>query len=192
MTRDTYGSFEELKRHEKMNIDYRIWVRDMGSPITIAAPHGGGIEPGTSLIAKAIAANRYNCYCFEGIKRRGNGHLHITSHLFDEPVALELLSRSRVVVAIHACTGTKGLVYIGGLDARLKDAVADALEGRGIRVSRVPRKFRGVNPGNICNRGATKKGVQLEITRDLRDDPEKMRIISGAARFVLDKLYGRN
>jgi len=185
MANDTYNCFAELKNHEEQNKDYKISISDVGSGITIIAPHGGKIEPGTSDIARKIATDRFNCYCFEGIKKRNNGCLHITSHNFDEPMAVKIISGSHIVVAIHACTGNERFVYLGGLDKVLKEVIADELESRGIIVAKGHGKFKGLNSDNICNRGATKKGVQLEITRGLRDDLKKRQLISEAAQAAL-------
>ena len=185
MAHDTYSCFAELKDHEALNKDYKLSISDVGSNVTIIAPHGGKIEPGTSDIAKKIATQRFNCYCFEGIKTEKNGRLHITSHNFDEPMAVQIISRSQIVVAIHACTGNERYVYLGGLDKRLKEVIADELVSRGITVPRGHGRFRGLNPDNICNRGADKKGVQLEITRGLRDDVKKRQLISEAVQAAL-------
>lgn len=189
MYNDIYSGFDELITHEEPGKDYTISIQDLGSPVTIIAPHGGKIEPGTSDLAKNIAINHYNYYCFDGIKNNNNGCLHITSHHFDEPSALKILSTSDVVVAIHACTGNAGLVHIGGLDKILKKMIADELEARAISVSKAHLRFRGLHLDNICNRGATRKGVQLEITRDLRDDPDKVDTISDAVRAALSQIH---
>jgi phage replication-related protein YjqB (UPF0714/DUF867 family) len=185
MAKDIYNSFKELENHQELNKDYKISIGNVGSQITIIAPHGGKIEPRTSDLAKIIAQTHYNFYCFEGIKKQNNGCLHITSHNFDEPNAVELVSRSNIVVAIHACTGNAGLVHIGGLDEQLKEVIANELESRGIRVSKKHPGFQGSNPYNICNRGTSGKGVQLEITRDLRDDLKKVHLIAEALQASL-------
>ncbi len=129
---DIYKNYGELKIHEEVNKAYRISMSDVGSKITIIAPHGGKIEPRTSDIAKHIATEKYNYYCFEGIKTEDNGCLHLTSHNFDEPNAVKLISDSDIVVAIHACTGNSGTVYLGGIDQILKNSIADELETKGI------------------------------------------------------------
>ena len=185
MAKDKYSSFDELQNHEAPDKDYQLYICDAGSRVTIIAPHGGKIEPRTSDLAKRIARENYNCYCFEGLKEKNNACLHITSHHFDEPEATKLLSKSGVVVAIHACTGTAGLVHIGGLDKELANLIARELEDRGIGASIDHPRFQGSNPDNICNRGATGKGVQLEITRDLRDDLETVKVIAQAVRAAL-------
>jgi len=185
MATDRYRSFKELQRHETLEKDYTLALQDAGSRVTIIAPHGGKIEPRTSDLAKRIAGDNYNYYCFEGIKDKDNACLHITSHRFDEPGGVDLVSKSRVVVAVHACTGTAGLVHIGGLDKELGRMIADELQGRAINVSYDHPRFQGANPDNICNRGSTGIGVQLEITRDLRDDLQKVATIARAVRAAL-------
>ena len=190
MANDIYDSFKELKIHQELNKDYQISISNVGSQITIIAPHGGKIEPRTSDLAKIIAQTHFNYYCFEGIKKQNNACLHITSHNFDEPSALELVSRSNLVVAIHACTGNAGLVHLGGLNEELKEVIANELKARGIRISKEHPGFQGSNPHNICNRGTSGKGVQLEITRDLRDDLKKVNLIAEAVQAGLMRYRG--
>ena len=185
MAQDRYSAFEELQRHETLDKDYTLALRNAGSRVTIMAPHGGKIEPRTSDLARRIAGENYNLYCFEGIKEKNNACLHITSHRFDEPGAVKLAAESEVVVAVHACTGTAGLVHIGGLNKNLGSMIAGELQAGGIGVSRDHPRFQGTNPANICNRGATGMGVQLEVTRDLRDDHQKVKAIARAVRAAL-------
>ena len=190
MAKDIYSSFNELKDLEELDRDYRIAIRDRMSPITVIAPHGGKIEPMTSYIADSIAGNKFNCYCFEGIKVRNNEILHITSHNFDEPQALNLIAQSKTVVTVHACTDKEALVYLGGLDAALIRAIAKGFRSAGIMGAKQNLNYRGVNPKNICNRGATGKGVQLEISRGLRDDLNKVHLLSDTVQMVLAESQG--
>ncbi|CAB1063532.1 hypothetical protein D1BOALGB6SA_8315 [Olavius sp. associated proteobacterium Delta 1] len=185
MVKDTYNNFNELKNTEKLNEDYKISIFDIGSPTTIIAPHGGKIEPKTSYIAAGIARDQFNYYCFEGIKPNHNRRLHITSHNFDEPQALKLLARSQTVVAVHACTEDKALVYPGGRDGKLMGAIVKELKAVGIAVANRNFKYPGVNPDNICNRGASGRGAQLEISRGLRDDINKVLMLCSAIHTTL-------
>ena len=185
MAKDTYNNFKELKIAEKLNEDYRISIFDVGSPITIIAPHGGKIEPKTSNIAAGIARDQYNYYCFEGMKPANNRSLHITSHNFDEPQALKLLARSQTVLAVHACTDRQAVVYPGGRDEELIGIIVKELKAVGISVANRNIKFKGVNPNNICNRGVSGRGAQLEISRGLRDDIHKVQILCSAVHTVL-------
>ncbi|WP_022665441.1 poly-gamma-glutamate hydrolase family protein [Desulfospira joergensenii] len=181
---DRYPDFAALAAHETLNRDYRIRVRDLGTGITIMAPHGGRIEPRTSLIAEKIAGDLFNLYCFEGIKETGNRDLHITSHRFDEPSALDLISRSEIIVTIHACKERQKIVYVGGRFKDLALRIETGLMDINIASSE-KESFPGTHPDNICNRGRGKKGVQLEISRGIRDDTKALAQVSKAVHSVL-------
>ena len=73
---DKYPNFAALEQHERSGIDYCIVIRREEPAFAIVAPHGGGIEPGTSEIADAIACQRWSFYNFEGLKRSGNSGSH--------------------------------------------------------------------------------------------------------------------
>jgi len=188
MAKDNYNNFEALNNFEKINTDYKISISDRGSATTIIAPHGGKIEPKTSYIAAGIARNQFNYYCFEGLKATNNRSLHITSHNFDEPQALQLLARSQTVVAVHACTDEKAVVYPGGRDEGLMEAIVKELKAAAISVADPNIKYPGINPANICNRGASGRGAQLEISRGLRDDNHKVRMLCRAIHTALTHL----
>ena len=168
--RDKYLSFEMLRRAERAD-HFRIDCRPRPSVVAIIAPHGGKIEPGTSTIAAAIAADDYCLYRFEGRKRRDNCGLHITSTHFDEPQCLTLISGCDHVVAVHGCEGPEKVVYVGGLDLCLRDAVQGRFDAVGIKTGiHDDPDLQGTNSKNICNRGRRERGVQLEITYGLRSD----------------------
>ena len=56
---DRYPNFEVLSLNETSGIDFRILARGARAGFAVIAPHGGGIEPGTSEIADAIAAEEF-------------------------------------------------------------------------------------------------------------------------------------
>jgi phage replication-related protein YjqB (UPF0714/DUF867 family) len=89
------------------------------------------------------------------------------------------------VVAIHACTDVKALVYPGGRDEKLIGAITKELGTAGIMVAKRHSKYQGLNPNNICNRGASGRGAQLEISRGLRDDIKKVYLLSDAIHTAL-------
>lgn len=167
---DRYCSFDELCRSECEGVGYQIRCRTGCTPYCVVAPHGGGIEPGTSEIADAIAGHEHGFYAFEGLKSRGNAVLHIPSISFDEPKALRLAKMNETVITIHGCQDEKPIVYIGGLDTLLIRKILDQLRLVDFEVSHQhPNpELQGVHPKNICNLSATGKGVQLEITVGLR------------------------
>lgn len=171
---DLYTSFAELSANERYGEDFAIELSDRGSAFLIIAPHGGWIEPGTTEVAKAIAGADLSYYSFSGLKPdRPHGHLHVTSERFDEPQALELIAKATYVVAIH---GMKDKpegddVWIGGRGTALKRAAFDTLTGLGFsaRIRRPGETLAGLTAENICNKGSSKGGLQLEISRSLRD-----------------------
>jgi phage replication-related protein YjqB (UPF0714/DUF867 family) len=168
---DTYHNFAELEQHEQAGIDYGVFVRREEPAFAIVAPHGGGIEPGTSEIADAVARQRWSFYAFEGLKPQGNRVLHITSTGFDEPMCLNLLRNTSRVVTIHGeeSDGEGEGVFVGGLDAGLGTSIGTQLTAAGFDVRTHPDpNLQGLDPENICNRGTAGAGVQLELSHAVR------------------------
>lgn len=166
--RDQYRGFAELANSERERHDYRRRLEDRGSGIVIVALHGGGIEPGTSEIAQALAGEEFSLYCFEGIRRGRNDRLHITSTRFDEPMCIRLVEQSDTVVAVHGLVGANEKVCIGGLDDDLRVQVVAALERAGFKAEEDNTGHSGSYGGNVCNRGASGRGLQLEVSEGLR------------------------
>ncbi|MCC6862810.1 MAG: poly-gamma-glutamate hydrolase family protein [Bryobacterales bacterium] len=168
---DRYSDFAELSRNEVSGIDYRILIRRAGDAVAVAAPHGGGIEPGTSEIAEALAGGEFSFYAFEGLKRSGNGALHITSTRFDEPMCAALMASAVTVVTVHGedSDAPGEGVFLGGLDDSSAGLIGAALQAHGFPVRRHPDPgLQGREPANLCNRGTSGKGVQLELSRTIR------------------------
>lgn len=183
---DHYKGFTDLANAQVEGTDYRVHVRaNAGSAVAVIAPHGGSIEQYTSDVARDIAGENFNLYLFEGIRQAGNyDALHLTSHRFDEPRCLELLSRCNHVVAIHGCGGDVQQALVGGLDESLKAAVARAIADLGIDTRLRAHQFPATDPNNICNRGRRGVGVQIEMTMALRlHGPREA--IAAAIRSVL-------
>ena len=162
-----YNTFKQLQEKEIQGIDYQIVSQHGGSGVAIIAHHGGGIEPGTTEIARAVAGAEHSFYSFMGLKEKGNLDLHITSRQFDEPIGTGIANDSKTILTIHGCKGKEEAVYIGGRDISLKEKLKESLKNAGFSV-REDKRFPGVNPKNICNRSSLRKGVQLEITAGLR------------------------
>lgn len=166
---DSYPDFAALAARERPGIDFRVLVRSGASGIAIVAPHGGGIEPGTSELADAVAGAEHPFYAFEGLKIRSNAGLHITSTRFDEPQCLALIARARTVVTLHGERSGEEGVFVGGLDDALGARITQRLRAAGFAAGPHPNvSLRGIEPSNIVNRGALGAGVQLEISRGLR------------------------
>jgi phage replication-related protein YjqB (UPF0714/DUF867 family) len=167
---DKYRNYEELHAHETLGVDFRIYARKADSVVAIIAPHGGKIERGTSELARAIGGTDYRIYCFERTKATNNSHLHITSTNFDEPEGLKLVSASDHVVALHGCADGEEMIYLGGRDTALRDAIRVNLNAAGFMTGiHADPNLQGTSLRNICNRGRRRRGVQLEIGPGLRD-----------------------
>ncbi len=166
---DKYKNFEELQNNETEGIDFTIRLQEIVSNWAVITPHGGGIEPGTSELVRAIAGNDYSYYSFEGTKNSKNIDLHITSEYFDERLGNEIVQSSKNVIVFHGCTGYPDKILIGGLDLKNRALLASLLNETGFIVDNTPPPdLSGSKPDNICNRGKSKKGIQLELDTTVR------------------------
>lgn len=184
-----YASFAELSQNEEEGKDFRIRFIDRPeSRAIILAPHGGEIESGTSDIAELIAGEDHSLFCFEGLKPDGeNRGLHITSHRFDHPRCIAMTAVRDVVIGIHGCMGD-AQIFVGGLDAELTHGLAIHLKGAGFTVRSDGHRYPGRHPQNICNRGATGRGAQLEVTYDLRAAEYRERIATAVRAALAGRL----
>lgn len=164
---DKYKNFDELKKGEKPNA-YSISYNVSPSGVAIITPHGGGIEPGTSEIVKGVAGNEYSFYTFDGLKRKSK-ELHITSENFDEPNCVEVVNQSDRVIAIHGWKKSGNCLCLGGLDQNLKDNIKTTLIKAEFTIADTPECLKGEKIKNICNRNRNNGGVQIEISKGLRD-----------------------
>jgi phage replication-related protein YjqB (UPF0714/DUF867 family) len=176
------------RRHEWFDDD--LSQRYAVQRTVILAPHGGGIETGTSELALAIAGYHpasldptpvggpvHDYWMFEGLRSTGNGELHVTSTSCDDPVARALAGGSLIAVSLHGCTAAQaGLadgtqaVLVGGRNATFKTRLLTRLGAAGIRAidaASVP-DLNGDEPTNIANRTLLGAGAQLELTTSLR------------------------
>lgn len=166
---DRFESYGALARCFTEGRDFIVELEPRDSPVTLLAPHGGSIEPGTTEIASAIAGQVHSLYSFTGLLRRAGRTLHLTSHRFDEPRGLALVAASEHVVAVHGYRRDALTTYVGGRDARLGQTLLVALCAAGFEASDRPAPhLAGVHPDNICNRGRRRAGVQLELCLGLR------------------------
>jgi phage replication-related protein YjqB (UPF0714/DUF867 family) len=155
----------------------------------VIAPHGGGIETGTSELCLAVAGYHpatlatavdgfglHDYWMFEGLLSSGNGDLHVTSTNCDDPYAESICGASRTLVSLHGCqesdagvpTGTPA-VLVGGLDTALRDRLRQNYAAIGITLAAgTDVDINGTDPRNICNRTLTGAGAQVELTTALR------------------------
>jgi phage replication-related protein YjqB (UPF0714/DUF867 family) len=187
-------------------VDYaRRWRRrelfDDGLPdhcavarTTIVAPHGGGIEFGTSELCLAIAGyhpatlqvipgtgRAYDYWMFEGLRAAGNSQLHVTATHCDDGVAVSLCAGALNALAVHGCTTTKAglpddaeVVLVGGLNEALRVHLLDELDAARFTVvdataSDELDELDGDEEANIANRTLLGMGGNLELTGPLRE-----------------------
>ena len=176
--------FEDIRRRYVADLDYRIVTRAGHTGVLVMAPHGGGIEPGTHIIADAVAGEDHGYYAFIGTLSTGNRGLHLPSTRFDEPSAMTLAAGSRLLVVVHGCREPERVVYLGGRDSDLRRHLAARLADAGFHPA-ASERFPGRHPRNLCNRFAGVRGVQLELSTSLRDELTGTRGGAGSTRTPL-------
>jgi len=172
---------ELLDSGHKCDQDFRIVSGNLEwlDGCLVTAPHGGGIEPGTSEIALATAnISRRAFYVFEGMRKSGNRQLHIDSTGFDEPEFLKLAPLCEFVLSVHGANGeAEKTIYVGGLYERGKTLLIDQLNADLSVVGIAAVDAAGVSGGegiaglsrqNLTNRGVRRQGVQLEFSEGAR------------------------
>ena len=61
------------------------------------------------------------------------------------------------------------ITNLGGLDTSLHNLIEKHLVEAGFKVAKAPKELGAKNPKNIANCNISKKGVQLELTKGLRN-----------------------
>lgn len=136
-------------------------------------------------MVRAISGSDLSYYLFLGSERTQ----HITSTHFDEENCINLVSKSKNVISIHGKKGPEEFIMLGGLDSDLISKIGLALRAAGFAVLPTAGGVGGIEPNNICNKGSSGKGLQLELSRGLRDalvqDPEKMKFFAQIIRSLI-------
>jgi phage replication-related protein YjqB (UPF0714/DUF867 family) len=192
---DVFQDFDELSSKYQEGKDFVIETKSrQNSDVIIIAPHGGRIETGTDQITKEIAKSDYSYYIFranvfkdENKDKRND--LHLTSTHFDEPKALKMTAQHNKAVSIHGASGDDKVVYLGGRNEEMKSKISSALRSAGFKVENSPSNLAGKSQDNIVNKSRNLQGVQLELTRGLRDelveDDAQMKKFANAVRTAI-------
>lgn len=178
-----YNNINELKQNEVEGVDYRISSDfSVEKDITLFSIHAGGISKGISdLMNRLIESGEYNYYLFEGLKEESNSDLRITSTVFDEEQALDIVANSPNTVALIAAQETEKIIFVGGKNKLLSRLITLHLEEDGFIVKydeMVPSRIAGILNSNIVNKnkllesGFKIGGSQVSISRGLRDEFE--------------------
>jgi phage replication-related protein YjqB (UPF0714/DUF867 family) len=183
---DTYGNYHELTRRERMGVDFIIQCKKRNSPILIMAPHGGKIEKYTTDLAREIAGSEFSFYSFVGNKDSNNRVLHISSHYFDEPKAVDAAADAEIVITIHGQRSeTEEFVMLGGRHAELIGAFKRELERSGFICPDPTGNIRGRDHRNLCNRGRSGIEISHKLRYQLRADVDLRNVFVVSVRSVL-------
>jgi phage replication-related protein YjqB (UPF0714/DUF867 family) len=164
-----------------------------GPRTVIVAPHGGGIERGTSELCLAVAGYHpanlpitppagviYDYWMFEGIRPDDNKDLHVTSTGCDDLVAISLCAGALGALSLHGFKPENAnpprppdeqVVFVGGRDDVLRPLLVAALKAVQLPVEDTggQGEVGGDDLCNIVNRTLRAKGAQLELSEPLRD-----------------------
>lgn len=183
---DDLTSFADLCSQFAEGRDFVVEIARRPSTAAVIAIHGDPIERGVSRIARQIAGQVHNLYLLEGrLPALNYEYLHLASSRFDDPRCLDLVSRCDRVVTIHGCNGLEENVLLGGLDEALKARIAVALTAAGVPCQTEGHRFPGRQPLNICNRGATGMGVQIELTDPVREGRLEAAVVAAVRTALL-------
>lgn len=164
-----YRDFTELVLRAERDVDYHIAFLDRGAPVTVAAIHGGYIEPLTGALARAIAAQDYNWYELQGLRPENSARLRVPVTRFDDLRLTTLMDRSEVGLSIQGLQGQEGdeAVHLGGRNRDLLRRLISALGEAGFLVAGPATATAAHSPSRFVNRPA-QGGVQIELTWELR------------------------
>jgi phage replication-related protein YjqB (UPF0714/DUF867 family) len=173
---------EILQRGHVLGRDFRVAFGDSKiEHCLLVAPHGGGIEPGTSEILRSfVEVGGWAWYEFAGFLRKGNKEaLHISSTRFDEPTLKSMLPQAGFVITFHGSSESgEPSVYVGGKWKLGRQTVIESINScakeHGIRATDAvddagAAQLCGLDDANITNLGRRTEGVQLEFSRGARN-----------------------
>jgi phage replication-related protein YjqB (UPF0714/DUF867 family) len=176
------------RRHERF--DDALAGTDEVPKTVILAPHGGGIERGTSELCLAVAGYHpanlpqippagvtYDYWMFEGVRADDNAPLHVPSTGCDDAMAVSSCAGALNALSLHGFEPKPPLptddkvVLVGGADEVLRGYL---LEGFGhtdleARDAGGFGELDGNAKCNIVNRTLRGAGAQLELSEPLRD-----------------------
>jgi len=163
---DLYPDFYFMTLTHDTTKEYSISVKDRLAEITIMAPHGGTIEPGTSEMAEELAGSDWNYYAFKNLLPDNGRTMHVTSKNYNDQIAVSLSSASLITVTLHRHKELTESVCVGGYNKGLRLAVVDHLQKAGFVSEHPCMRLPGAACKNIANH-AVLGGLQLEIATSL-------------------------
>lgn len=167
--KDHFKSMTQLFSHTKEGTDWKKEIKKTNSNVIIVAPHGGNLEKGTTELTKLVAnQNHYNYYSFTVLNHTNPEKFHVTSPHYNDPTLLNMVKSKDFAISIHGAKGTKPVIYLGGLDTPLKQAIKHELLKQHFIVKPSPTYLGGDLKENFVNRDFKDKGVQIELSTAFR------------------------
>jgi phage replication-related protein YjqB (UPF0714/DUF867 family) len=175
------------RRHERF--DDTLARTDDVPKTTILAPHGGGIERGTSELCLAVAGYHpanlpqippagvtYDYWIFEGVRELDNAPLHVRSTGCDDGVAVSLCAGALNALSLHGFkpeppSEDAQVVLVGGGNITLRQHLLKGFHDADLNAVDAGQdgELDGNDKCNIVNRTLLGMGVQLELSTPLRD-----------------------
>ena len=186
------SSFKELSILKKEGKDFEVKTRVGLVDSLVMAIHGGTIEPGTTELADAIAADKFSFYSFTGLADDYHG-LHLTSTDFDEPRLSDLTQNAKNCLSLHGLKGDEADFCVGGGNAQKRKSYVSLLtqkfpKWRTCELCCPPNS--GTSMKNVVNR-CKLPGVQIEMGQSLRaelkQNPNFLKEVSKYLRVELEK-----
>lgn len=167
MKSDIHASLNEVKALYVEGKDFRILSMQRQDWLTVIAPHGGYVEPGTSKLAASLAGKKHQLFDFQCLSPALGFSLHVTSTNFRDDRLDMLLKSSQAAISIH-CMGPTGHaeIWLGGRNRTFKLEVLRALSSSRFEVNPNAPRYRGESPRNVVNL-VPAGGVQLELSAEL-------------------------
>ena len=159
--------FADLVLSFRSNIDYEIEVIERGSPFCIVAVHGGGIDPLTEELARAVAGRAHSLYLLRALKPEIREQLRIPARRYKEMRLDNMMQRSKAALSIVGCACDDVAVHLGGQNRRLKGVLETHLIEQGFETGSPVTPGASHSPTRFYNR-ADQGGVQIELGEKLR------------------------
>lgn len=159
--------FAELVLSFRNNIDYEIEVMERGSPFCIVAVHGGGIDPLTEELARAVSGRAHSLYLLRSLKPEICDQLRIPARRYKEMRLDNMMQRSKAALSIVGCACNDVAVHLGGQNRQLKEILKTYLVEQGFETGSPVTPGASHSPTRFYNR-ADQGGIQIELGKELR------------------------
>ncbi|MFT4077094.1 MAG: poly-gamma-glutamate hydrolase family protein [Asticcacaulis sp.] len=162
----------------------------------IVAQYGGLEEPGTDICAQKIAGDTLSVHTLASRHNRTAAGSDLTGRpVHNRPEGIALVESCQTALTIRGRYTAQEMgsdISIDGLDKALASSVAHALCHAEFEVRILNLPSRAKHADNLCNRGLRGRGIELDLSHDLRErlmaDPGLMGQFAAAVRSGLQSV----